>query len=167
MSVTWSPRLLANLLTTTFAPAAARSPATMAPPANIDALITFDAHGVSAHPNHIACRAGAAAFVKALMHGKGGWECPVALYTLASVSLPRKYMGMLDAPVTLLRTLFRRKRTGKCPSPIMSVSGPADYWRARGAMALAHKSQMRWFRWGWISVGRYMFINEIVREKVV
>lgn len=167
MTVTWSPRLLSNLLTSTFAPNMAKTPSKVAPTASIDALITFDASGISSHPNHIACRAGAIMFLKALMHRHSGWECPVKLYTLPTVNVARKYAGVLDAPLLLLGTVFGRKEAGRSPSPVLSVSGPMDYWRARGAMVHAHQSQMRWFRWGWISVGRYMFINEIRREKVV
>ena len=31
------------------------------------------------------------------------------------------------------------------------------------AMTRAHVSQMRWFRWGWIGVSRYMVVNDLGR----
>jgi len=33
-------------------------------------------------------------------------------------------------------------------------------------MVQGHKSQMVWFRWGWITIGRYMTVNDLKREKV-
>jgi N-acetylglucosaminylphosphatidylinositol deacetylase len=31
-------------------------------------------------------------------------------------------------------------------------------------MTTAHESQMRWFRWGWISLSRYMVLNDLKKE---
>jgi len=33
-------------------------------------------------------------------------------------------------------------------------------------MTTAHKSQMRWFRWGWIVLSRYMVVNDLKLEKL-
>jgi N-acetylglucosaminylphosphatidylinositol deacetylase len=38
--------------------------------------------------------------------------------------------------------------------------------RAQKAMTVAHKSQMRWFRWGWIGASRYMVVNDLKLAKV-
>jgi N-acetylglucosaminylphosphatidylinositol deacetylase len=37
---------------------------------------------------------------------------------------------------------------------------------AQQAMTGAHKSQMRWFRWGWVGLSRYMVVNDLKLEKV-
>lgn len=167
MSVTWNPKLLSNLLTKAFAPGMAATPSTKAPAATIDVLLTFDAGGVSAHPNHRALHAGAHAFLRALMHRHAGWECPVRLYTLTTVNILRKYASVLDAPLTVLRVLLQRKEVGEFPTPMMFASGVGEVRRAQAAMVTAHKSQMVWFRWGWIGIGRYMVVNDLRREKVV
>jgi N-acetylglucosaminylphosphatidylinositol deacetylase len=147
MTVTWHPRLISNLLTTAFAPKMASIPSKEAPQATIDTIITFDAHGVSSHPNHKALYHGAHSFLRALMHRHSGWECPIKLYTLTTTSIFRKYLSLLDAPVTLF------------------ASSPIGYRTAQKAMTTAHESQMRWFRWGWIALSRYMIINDLKKEK--
>ena len=142
-------------------------PSSKAPEATIDTLITFDATGVSSHPNHKSLYHGAHSFLKALMHKHSGWECPIKLYTLTSVNVLAKYSSVLDAPATILRVAFRKKEASANPTPLLYVSGLLDYGKARAAMTRAHKSQMVWFRWGWITIGRYMIINDLKKEKVV
>ncbi len=53
------------------------------------------------------------------------------------------------------------------PGRLFFVSGPTEYVRAQKAMVRAHRSQMRWFRWGWVVVGRFMVVNDLKRERVV
>ncbi|PVI01433.1 phosphatidylinositol glycan class L [Periconia macrospinosa] len=167
MTVTWHPRLISNLLTLTFAPKMASITSKEAPQANIDAIITFDAHGISAHPNHKSLYHGSHAFLKALMHRHSGWECPVKLYTLTTTSMISKYAGILDAPVTLIRVTLGKKSLGDFPTPLVFASSPVGYRVAQRAMTTAHKSQMRWFRWGWISLSRYMVMNDLKKEKTL
>lgn len=50
---------------------------------------------------------------------------------------------------------------------LLFVSGPVEYGRAVRAMVQGHWSQMRWFRWGWVFVGRFMVVNDLRRERVV
>jgi N-acetylglucosaminylphosphatidylinositol deacetylase len=165
MTVTWHPRLISNLLTTAFAPKMASVSSKEAPQATIDTIITFDAHGISSHPNHKSLHNGAHTFLKALMHRHGGWDCPIKLYTLTTTSVFRKYASLLDAPFTISRAILQKKELGSFPTPLLFVSSPVGYRRAQKAMTTAHKSQMRWFRWGWISMSRYMVINELKKEK--
>ncbi|KAF2790001.1 phosphatidylinositol glycan class L [Melanomma pulvis-pyrius CBS 109.77] len=167
MTVTWHPRLISNLLTSAFAPKMGTVSPKEAPQATVDAIITFDANGVSAHPNHISLYAGAHAFLKALMHRHSGWECPIKLYTLTTTSVLRKYISLLDAPATLLGVVAKRKELGSYPTPLMFVSSPAGYRTAQKAMTTAHESQMRWFRWGWITFSRYMILNDLRKEKTL
>ncbi|OCL04956.1 phosphatidylinositol glycan class L [Glonium stellatum] len=167
MNVTWNPRLISNLLTSAFAPKMASVPSTNAPQATIDVLVTFDPHGISSHPNHKSLYTGAHAFLKALMHRHSGWECPIKLYTLTTTNILRKYMSVMDAPATIIGSLVRKKELGNFPTPLLYVSGPGGFRTAQRAMTTAHKSQMRWFRWGWISIGRYMVVNDLKKEKTL
>jgi N-acetylglucosaminylphosphatidylinositol deacetylase len=165
MTVTWHPRLISNLLTPTFAPKMASLSSKQEPQTTIDVIITFDAHGISAHPNHKALYNGAHAFLKAIMHKHSGWECPIKLYTLTTTNILRKYISLLDSPATIARAVFTRKELGNYPTPLLFISSPFGYRRAQKAMTTAHQSQMRWFRWGWITLSRYMIINDLRKEK--
>jgi N-acetylglucosaminylphosphatidylinositol deacetylase len=95
------------------------------------------------------------------MHRHSGWECPVKLYTLTTTSIFRKYLSLLDAPATIIGAIIRRKELGDFPTPLLFVSSPVGYRTAQKAMTTAHESQMRWFRWGWISLSRYMVLNDL------
>ncbi|KAF2276337.1 phosphatidylinositol glycan class L [Westerdykella ornata] len=167
MSANWHPRLIANLLLSAFAPKMASLPSKQAPEANIDVLITFDRHGISSHANHQALYHGAHAFLKALMHKHSGWDCPIKLYTLTTTTIARKYLSLLDAPLTIARAVLSRKELGNYPTPLVTISSPVGYRKAQKAMTTAHKSQMRWFRWGWITFSRYMIINDLRKEKTL
>jgi N-acetylglucosaminylphosphatidylinositol deacetylase len=167
MTVTWHPRLISNLLTTAFAPNMASISSKEAPQATVDTIITFDAHGVSNHPNHKSLHDGAHTFLKALMHRHSGWECPIKLYTLTTTSIFRKYLSLLDAPATLIGAITRKKELGSFPTPLLFVSSPVGYRTAQKAMTTAHESQMRWFRWGWITLSRYMVLNDLKKEKAL
>ena len=148
------------------------------PSATMDVLITFDAGGVSNHPNHRALYAGAVLFLRTLMRGYSGWECPVALYALPTVNILRKYSSVFDALVTMTvgaisnvtggltgdKKISRAERGAK---RVLFMSGLQRYWRAREAMVKGHRSQMVWFRWGWITIGRYMVVNDLKRERIV
>jgi len=167
MTVDWDPKFISNILTRLFAPKLASMPSTSAPQTVIDAIVTFDNQGVSSHPNHISLFNGAAAFLRNLMQRHTGWECPVKLYTLTSVNVLRKYSSVLDSVITVITCMWRSKEKSNFPTPLLIVSGPGGTRKAQKAMTTAHKSQMRWFRWGWIGISRYMVVNDLKREKVV
>ena len=148
-----------------------------APQATIDVLVTFDGYGVSGHTNHASLYHGAKAWLGGMMSGKAGWGCPVELYTLASINVVRKYAFILDAPITLLwgglcdafagarGKKSKRKNEGRRRLFFVNDIGR---WRiGQQAMRQGHKSQMRWFRWGWIGVGRYMVVNDLKREIII
>ena len=148
-----------------------------APQATIDVLVTFDGYGVSGHANHISLYHGAKAWLGGMMAGKAGWGCPVDLYTLASTTVVRKYSAILDAPITLLLGVVRNvfgsangkkseKKKNEGPRRLFFVNDIGRWRRGQQAMSQGHKSQMRWFRWGWISVGRYMVVNDLRRERI-
>ncbi|PLB44372.1 N-acetylglucosaminyl phosphatidylinositol de-N-acetylase [Aspergillus steynii IBT 23096] len=206
MSTTWSEADVSDLLASAFAPdllaggggSSSTSSATAAsssarkrdsnsssnaknasPTATIDMILTFDQHGISNHPNHRSLYHGALYFLRSLMKDKPGYSCPVSLYTLHTTTLLRKYIGVLDAPVTMARgalsslvsSLARNwgsagSREGGNPSQLLFVSSVGEWMTAQSAMVKAHKSQMVWFRWGWITLGRYMAVNDLQREKI-
>ena len=175
MSTTWPADQIAQILSAAFSPAAApskkKSSPSDEPTATIDALITFDAAGVSSHPNHISLYHGARHWLSALMAGKSGWKCPVELYTLTTTNVVRKYIGAFDAPVTMVVGGWRaagmaRRKKVEAPPGLLFVSGFGQWRRGQSAMVKAHRSQMRWFRWGWIGIGRYMVVNDLKRETV-
>lgn len=171
MTTTWDTANVSALLCSAFAPHLARSRNTdAAPTASIDVLVTFDNGGVSGHPNHISLYHGAKAFVSMLVAGKPGWAPPVDLYTLRTVPIMRKYTGFLDVLATLASWALGADKTDKKhPGGLVFLNGLAGHggittaWKA---MVTAHKSQMVWFRYGWISLSRYMYMNDLRLEKI-
>ncbi len=59
--------------------------------------------------------------------------------------------------------MAQRKKKEEPPS-LLYVSDFGQWRTGQNAMVKAHKSQMRWFRWGWIGIGRYMAVNDLKRE---
>jgi N-acetylglucosaminylphosphatidylinositol deacetylase len=165
MTAMWDPKVISNLLAGLFTPKLASTPLTQKPTALINVLITFDQGGVSGHPNHISLYHGACQFMRTLMQGRAGWESPVKMYTLTSTNVVRKYSSVVDCATTVVSAIFMKKERGQFPTPLITVSGPMGLRKAQQAMTTAHKSQMRWFRWGWIGVSRYMIVNDLQKEK--
>jgi N-acetylglucosaminylphosphatidylinositol deacetylase len=127
---------------------------------DFDIVITFDNYGISGHQNHRSLYHGAKAFLKSIPS-----EHRSAMYYLPTVNLARKYTSILDVVPSILATILRsRTGDGGYPSRLFFMSGPAEYRRNQLAMISAHKTQMLWFRWGWILFSRYMVVNELVRE---
>ncbi|KAF4462920.1 N-acetylglucosaminyl-phosphatidylinositol de-N-acetylase [Fusarium albosuccineum] len=167
MTRMWDKNMIASLLGNAFAPQFNQQrTSNVQPTANIDILITFDSNGVSSHPNHISLYLGARSFVQALTQGDAESSSPVDLYTLTSVGIVRKYSSFLDALLTLLG---RAKGEDKeHPSSLVFMNqlvGGHAFSTAWQAMTQAHKSQMVWFRYGWITLSRYMVINDLRLEK--
>ncbi|KAI9749863.1 MAG: hypothetical protein M4579_006710 [Chaenotheca gracillima] len=166
MTATWDTKLISNLLARAFAPNLGKETNSKPPTATIDVLITFDPHGISSHPNHISLYKGARSFLTELMKRHKGWNCPVDMYTLTTTGLARKYISILDTALTTLRLMmFCKKRTDP-PAPLLFVNSPREVRIAQSSMTTAHKSQMRWFRWGWIGLSRYMVVNDLMLEKM-
>jgi len=154
---------------------------------SVDIILTFDQSGVSSHPNHISLYHGARAFVASLMTGSDATATsPVDVYTLTSVPIWRKYTSFIDLIYTLGSAASPRSTKEGKPRTLISASalwamgpvrssgpatgdsvttvGAACYGTARDAMTHAHKSQMVWFRWGWITLSRYMVVNDLKLE---
>lgn len=175
MTKTWDTDKISSLLREAFAPNSSTTTKDKQPTANIDVLITFDSQGISSHPNHISLYHGARAFVASLTANNPGWSSPIDLYTLTSVNVFRKYTGVLDALTTLGSSLWakggatdKKKDAISHPPGLVFMHGLGrDGWlTAREAMTRAHLSQMVWFRYGWITLSRYMFMNDLRLENV-
>lgn len=183
MTSSWSPAAVAEVLSLAFTSSSLshRSPGQVsknrnlgdAPLATIDILLTFDSRGVSGHPNHKSLFCGAHEWLSALMADKPGWKCPVELYTLTTTNIARKYVSMLDATLTMLQGALETagggsegRGRGDMPKRILFVNDLHQWNKGQKAMIKGHKSQMRWFRWGWILIGRYMVVNDLKREKI-
>ena len=171
MNIAWPNRKIADTLRNVFKITNSSS--------SIDALITFDAGGVSRHTNHVSIFEGARQWLKDITKNRAGHTSLVELYTLTSVPLWRKYISVFDAPYTLFKGVLInvfdiRRKTSKqgsknalIPRKMLFVSTPWDVFTGQKAMVNGHKSQMRWFRWGWIGLGRYMVVNDLRREAVI
>ncbi|KXJ88926.1 putative deacetylase LmbE-like domain-containing protein [Microdochium bolleyi] len=178
MTTTWRADAIATLLQVTFGPKASSDAAT------VDVILTFDKGGVSAHPNHISLYHGARAFIASVAASlPADRPAPVDVYTLTSVPIYRKYASFLDIFATLASAAGSSalQRADKPQSLISTsalwpvadgprtggvVQAPPTYGTARNAMTQAHKSQMVWFRWGWIGLSRYMVVNDLRLEHV-
>lgn len=170
MTRMWDKNLIARLLGSTFAPKFGHERKNnLKPTANIDILVTFDSGGVSSHPNHISLYLGARSFIQALTTTESEWPSPVDLYTLTSVGIVRKYSAFMDFIPTLLSSLGFNNQDKERPEGLIFMNqlvGRGAYGTAWSAMTQAHRSQMVWFRYGWITLSRYMTINDLRLEKV-
>ncbi|KAK5655720.1 hypothetical protein OQA88_5257 [Cercophora sp. LCS_1] len=169
MTKTWDADKISGVLSEAFARQLVESNKTQkAAKVSVDVLITFDDKGVSSHPNHISLYHGARAFIRKLK--EGGLGAPVDLYTLTTVGLVRKYAGILDLVQTVTSWGWNTDlKDKKHPAGLLFVNqlqGRTSVMRAREAMIKAHKSQMVWFRYGWITLSRYMYMNDLKLEKV-
>ncbi|VUC34069.1 unnamed protein product, partial [Clonostachys rosea] len=166
MTTHWDTDEVSSLLRSTFMTSQSSS-GSLKP--TIDVLITFDSKGISSHPNHISLFHGARAFISSLTPQGSGADQPVSLYTLTTVGVARKYAGVFDRLFTPWLGGSGAESHGQVtPASLVFMHGLGQGgWRtAREAMTTAHVSQMRWFRYGWITLSRYMFINTLELEEV-
>ncbi|KFW70324.1 N-acetylglucosaminyl-phosphatidylinositol de-N-acetylase, partial [Pygoscelis adeliae] len=116
---------------------------------NINLVVTFDAGGVSGHANHIslyaAIRYKYRCFEILILFLRLG--CRVLL--LESVNLFRKYISVLDVPVSCL-----------LPRDALFILTEEETEQARRAMR-CHRSQLLWFRHIYMLFSRYMMINSL------
>lgn len=130
-----------------------------------DAFITFDDFGVSSHPNHTSILPAIKAYNAALPKN----QAKIPVWKLLTTSLVRKYSGLLDAMPSLILITFRVARAPgkgakKKENFMCFMSDPAQVVAGQRAMVSGHRSQMRWFRWFWVIIGRYMYINELKKQ---
>lgn len=145
-------------------------------------LVTFDAGGVSGHPNHIAVAAGVARAAAALRaEGFSGlelWQLVSGYVTRnimgkkvhsrlcahhrrhqnfvqASNGMLRQYIGALDVLISLLACKVGRGPAMKC---CVAPGGPAAAWPAMRA----HASQFVWFRKLFVIFSSYVYVNTLI-----
>ncbi|XP_043289789.1 N-acetylglucosaminyl-phosphatidylinositol de-N-acetylase [Venturia canescens] len=109
----------------------------------INAVVTFDKHGVSGHKNHKSLFYGIALLC---IEGKVPSYCK--LYILESVNIFRKYSWLLDLPISLMSSSYWYLVTYEQRKLL------------KKAMA-AHRSQYVWFRKLYMIFSRYTFINTL------
>lgn len=119
--------------------------------AGIDVVVTFDKDGVSGHPNHKASQLAAFHWIRGAP-GRQVWQ-------LESAPLPNKYLFPIDAFLHAARW----KQNGRRPGETQIVATVDEYAVTRRAMLEGHVSQMRWFRYGWMYLSRYPWINRLVQ----
>lgn len=174
MTTKWHKTKVAALLLDLFAPNVGRWPQEASKEgfrATIDVLITFDSNGISGHPNHISLFHGAKHFISSLADLSLYWANPVSLYTLTSISIMRKYTFIFDIFPSLIDAIFLNIKRGltsnKLPTSLIFLNGPEQLRCAQNTMKSCHRSQMKWYRWGWIIFSRYMSINDLRLEQLV
>lgn len=113
---------------------------------NAETVVTFDGCGVSSHPNHIAIYKSICNLMKT------GQLDNVSVFTLETTNLIRKYISVLDIPVSSISSLYT------------FVSLPREVSLTWQAMA-AHDSQLVWFRKLYIVFSRYMLVNTLKEIK--
>ncbi|NXS74444.1 PIGL acetylase, partial [Pandion haliaetus] len=116
---------------------------------NINLVVTFDAGGVSGHANHIS-------LYTALRYEYCCFEIFILflwlgcrVLVLESVNLFRKYISVLDVPVSCL-----------LPRDALFILTEEETEQARRAMR-CHRSQLLWFRHIYMLFSRYMMINSL------
>ncbi|KAF4549860.1 N-acetylglucosaminyl-phosphatidylinositol de-N-acetylase-like protein 2 [Elsinoe fawcettii] len=90
MTTFWSPEKVSRALATKYA-------ISQRPP--LDMIITFDHRGISSHANHISLLHGARHYLQSLPAEQ---QTEVALYSLVTTNIVRKYITLLDAPLSLV-----------------------------------------------------------------
>ncbi|EPY27913.1 N-acetylglucosaminylphosphatidylinositol deacetylase [Strigomonas culicis] len=116
---------------------------------SISTIITFDARGVSAHPNHIAVHEGVKAFKESLPPG-------LHYLQLRTRPLHLKYLGLTALGGYLTRGVATRDRR----RDFVVVMPPASVLRSWCAM-MKHRSQLRWFRYLFLTFSTYTYFNEL------
>ncbi|XP_075246481.1 N-acetylglucosaminyl-phosphatidylinositol de-N-acetylase-like [Convolutriloba macropyga] len=114
--------------------------------ANLHLILTFDSFGVSGHPNHCALRNAVSVVQKC--------HRDLLFYELKTCSVFRKYIGLLNLPISV--ALYICGKTS-----LVALSSPMQVWCNFLAM-MKHKSQLMWFRYLYILFSKYMVINELI-----
>jgi N-acetylglucosaminylphosphatidylinositol deacetylase len=169
MTTPWDPDEIAAELSHKFSPSfQGKTPNTgehnaVPSQVDIDVLITFDAKGISSHANHISLYYGALKWLRDV----DPTGSVVSMYSLTTTGIFRKYIAVFDAGISILQAYFSRdfEPTRQSQSPrLVFVSGISDYRTGQRAMTEGHKSQMLWFRYGWLCLSRYVSVNDLVRR---
>ncbi|NWH76166.1 PIGL acetylase, partial [Piaya cayana] len=114
---------------------------------HINLVVTFDAGGVSGHANHISLYTALRVLLFSNIHP---FLCPgCRVLVLESVNLFRKYISILDVPISCL-----------LPRDALFILTEEETEQAKRAMR-CHRSQLLWFRHLYMLFSRYMVINSL------
>ncbi|XP_067421949.1 N-acetylglucosaminyl-phosphatidylinositol de-N-acetylase isoform X1 [Emydura macquarii macquarii] len=111
---------------------------------SINLVVTFDAGGVSGHANHIAVYAAVR-----YLHSEGKLPEGCRVLTLKSVNLFRKYISILDVPISCLQS-----------QDVLFILTKEESEQAQRAMR-CHHSQLLWFRHIYMLFSRFTVINSL------
>ncbi|EAL60920.1 phosphatidylinositol glycan, class L [Dictyostelium discoideum AX4] len=142
-----------------------------------DIVISFDECGISSHPNHISISNG----LKQLMKNKSSSTTTtsttsssssssslsnrttnnlnkeIKAYKLETVNIIRKYIGIADIPLTKLLSYDENSTQTFISTQLFP---PSSY-----SPMTKHKSQFVWFRYLFVFLSRYSFINTLIEIK--
>ncbi|XP_015735918.1 N-acetylglucosaminyl-phosphatidylinositol de-N-acetylase isoform X2 [Coturnix japonica] len=107
-------------------------------------VVTFDAGGVSGHANHISLYT-----ALRYLHSERKLPEGCRVLVLESVNLLRKYISILDVPLSCL-----------LPRDALFILTEEETEQARRAMR-CHRSQLLWFRRIYMLFSRYVVINSL------
>lgn len=128
---------------------------------SIEMILTFDEHGVSAHPNHIAVHHGVALFLArhldaaAAAAPKSEMPSKLQCFKLVTTGLVRKYTGCMDALWRMLWPPAKVEMVFFAPAGLLLLP---SFWHSHLAMQ-AHRSQYTWFRRLYVIFSRYSYLN--------
>ncbi|KAL4079564.1 putative deacetylase LmbE-like domain-containing protein, partial [Scleroderma citrinum] len=133
---------------------------------NITAILTFDAQGISSHPNHYSLPLGASCLVHSLSLTRSNTKIVPRVFGLVTVPVLPKYLGIGSVLFTRLKILLGSSLSyftsvGISPPMAVFTSGFKEYWTATRALR-EHNSQMLWFRYLYMTFSRYLWVNEWV-----
>lgn len=116
-------------------------------------VISFDACGVSGHTNHRAVHCG----LRRLMLERRTLDISFEAWQLVSAGLLRKFMGVLDAPLSM-------REAAAAPDSVVCYRAVSPMC-IMGAMG-KHRSQWVWFRKLFVVFSRYTYVNTLQRMAV-
>lgn len=125
------------------------------------ALLTFDGWGVSGHPNHRDTSRG----VVAMAAAQSGTATPNNIHSvwqLRSEPLLLKFLGPLGAALGALLALLLALLSVRRAGAIAVVPAPRPVLASLRAMRL-HASQWVWFRWLFVGLSSYGWVNLLER----
>lgn len=125
---------------------------------DVGTILTFDAGGVSGHPNHRDTSRGVRAFLERRAAGGGGGS--IVAMQLDSVSLWRKFVGPLSIPLAhALGAAARAAARGSGAARSLVLVSPTP-WVAAAAMR-CHRTQWVWYRWLFVAFASYPYVNTL------
>ncbi|KAF9234245.1 putative deacetylase LmbE-like domain-containing protein, partial [Melanogaster broomeanus] len=130
---------------------------------NITTIMTFDAQGISSHPNHYSLPFGACYLVNMLLSKTPETHSISVprIFSLITVPILPKYTGIFSSFFTRCMLLVNYLTGSDGSERAIFTSGFWEYIAAVRAVR-QHESQLVWFRHLYLIFSRYMWVNEWV-----